>query len=192
MGCDRKVSLFSCLYIVSIHAPRVGCDILQQEYNKLLNVSIHAPRVGCDIRDLSVNPHTLVSIHAPRVGCDVLIKRINESAFIVSIHAPRVGCDRRSYRYFWFIRCFNPRTPGGVRQSCPLYVLRLFCFNPRTPGGVRQLFPVVAPTRFVSIHAPRAGCDTSPFPTLRAGTVFQSTHPGRGATVPPPSFADGC
>ena len=57
------------------------------------------------------------------------------------------------------------------------------CFNSRTPGGVRRLLDVGLTSLYsVSIHAPREGCDSVhklllPFPLL-----FQFTHPGRGAT----------
>ena len=55
---------------------------------------------------------------------------------------------------------FNPRTPGGVRPG-QLTGFRLFCnFNPRTPGGVRR----------------------PSFVTVRLTSLFQSSHPWRGAT----------
>ena len=83
----------------------------------------------------------------------------------VSIHAPREGCD-------WQYPI--PRRQGGG-------------FNSRTPGGVRQgrgyLFRVYA---LVSIHAPREGCDLYRVLCVSLTRVFQFTHPGRGATPPPP------
>ena len=123
---------------------------------------------------------------------------------------------------------FNPRTPGGVRQSSPRNQIAyssfqsthpgrgattlqfivwtcLFSFNPRTPGGVRRFLESASLNFCVSIHAPRAGCDpiTNLPPVVphvsihapRAGcdistnvktdnfSKFQSTHPGRGATL---------
>ena len=58
------------------------------------------------------------------------------------------------------------------------------CFNSRTPGGVRHFHVIIG--RYldsVSIHAPREGCD----PNLAKAPVillmFQFTHPGRGATL---------
>ena len=57
---------------------------------------------------------------------------------------------------------FNPRTPGGVRPA--VIVLRVIgrdYFNPRTPGGVRRCNPFI----------------------LALKEVFQSTHPGWGATL---------
>ena len=35
----------------------------------------------------------------------------------------------------------------------------------------------------ISIHAPRAGCDLTPFTSLIPCSLFQSTHPVRGATL---------
>ena len=78
---------------------------------------------------------------------------------------------------------FNPRTPRGVRRPEPQRLKPMSDFNPRTPRGVRP------PTKgimlggfFISIHAPREGCDSRcPQPELPK-TQFQSTHPARGAT----------
>ena len=36
---------------------------------------------------------------------------------------------------------------------------------------------------YISIHAPRAGCDTTPAKSSLSFFLFQSTHPVRGATV---------
>ena len=147
--------------------------------------------------------------------------------------------------------CFNSRTPGGVRLSCPMIELSVkSCFNSRTPGGVRLYFGFIfvlwlrfnsrtpggvrltfantgsaltavsihAPREgcdgacaglgiqeHVSIHAPREGCDylymvsivdavsfNSRTPggvrhynidDFNGDSMFQFTHPGRGATV---------
>ena len=91
---------------------------------------------------------------------------------------PSLSAGRPGRRYF------NPRTPCGVRHYilvCPLIDQKNF--NPRTPCGVRpDSSPVTsAPIKFqsthpvrgatrcaydlhaqrvISIHAPRAGCDT--------------------------------
>ena len=59
-----------------------------------------------------------------------------------------------------------------------------FHFNPRTPGGVRPpAFFSVYPAGHISIHAPRVGCDVYLSSTKRACLLFQSTHPGWGATL---------
>ena len=57
-------------------------------------------------------------------------------------------------------RCFNSRTPGGVRPRSGFASSDLASFNSRTPGGVRQDVPSDDDVDFpVSIHAPREGCD---------------------------------
>ena len=102
---------------------------------------------------------------------------------------------------------FNSRTPGGVRPSghtchthtsivsihapregCDLFVAdksnTFFRFNSRTPGGVRpQGREIPYQDCQVSIHAPREGCDVPPLSIPICTTMFQFTHPGRGATV---------
>ena len=42
---------------------------------------------------------------------------------------------------------------------------------------------------FVSIHAPREGCDLSVLPVMCHSVLFQFTHPGRGATSLRPPLA---
>ena len=101
---------------------------------------------------------------------------------------------------------FNSRTPGGVRHLLAVcHLLISACFNSRTPGGVRLawtrlrsgrgLFQFTHPGRgatpsgmpstlyqYVSIHAPREGCDERYHQHLTNDIGFQFTHPGRGAT----------
>ena len=101
---------------------------------------------------------------------------------------------------------FNSRTPGGVRRVIMSSSDNSAGFNSRTPGGVRpdNLTSMVS-NAYVSIHAPREGCDGARSSSLldqphvsihapregcdlRRKTLarfmiwFQFTHPGRGAT----------
>ena len=56
-------------------------------------------------------------------------------------------------------------------------------FNPRTPGGVRRCARNQSITfPFISIHAPRVGCDVICYCINKERQTFQSTHPGWGAT----------
>ena len=102
-----------------------------------------------------------VSIHAPREGCDLLVEPLRLVP-IVSIHAPREGCDRSIPIVSFWEKCFNSRTPGGVRQNVLL----------RTTHRT-----------VVSIHAPREGCDIHLDGRVERLVKFQFTHPGRGATA---------
>ena len=80
---------------------------------------------------------------------------------VVSIHAPRVGCDMGDgdCPHCGGVSIHAPRVGcDSVHRS----VYRsICCFNPRTPGGVRPHISTI-PIR---------------------GNMFQSTHPGWGATV---------
>ena len=79
---------------------------------------------------------------------------------------------------------FNPRPPRGVRHFNPRHVADVVHdFNPRTPRGVRpRNAPFSSRRREISIHAPREGCDKIDCATCIGFSIFQSTHPARGAT----------
>ena len=79
---------------------------------------------------------------------------------------------------------FNPRTPRGVRHIIAILLSgSMDDFNPRTPRGVRRLgFQGVSVCLVISIHAPREGCDSSRATKIPLTSIFQSTHPARGAT----------
>ena len=105
----------------------------------------------------------IVSIHAPRAGCDRLAWSFTSRNISFNPRTPG-GVRPYGYRYPCYPRSFNPRTPGGVRPRAVVLPYTLRRFNPRTPGGVRR-----PGTQKRSLHL-----------------LFQSTHPGRGAT--PNSF----
>ena len=124
----------------------------------------------------------------------------------ISIHAPHAGCDGHGPTEARSRSDFNPRTPCGVRPSSYSAISSPPYFNPRTPCGVR---PAVRKEEgrldAISIHAPHAGCDSlggcksrfrryfnprTPcgvrhivFMRVNGESIFQSTHPMRGATV---------
>ncbi len=78
----------------------------------------------------------------------------------ISIHAPRVGCDTNHSRRILNAFHFNPRTPCGVRHNFLPRHPRRSNFNPRTPCGVRRRsYFALFPTRTISTHATRVGCD---------------------------------
>ena len=78
---------------------------------------------------------------------------------------------------------FNPRTPCGVRPSVFSSGFHIPHFNPRTPCGVRHLQDDdVRDGQEISIHAPHAGCDAGKTMREIIVSLFQSTHPMRGAT----------
>ena len=80
---------------------------------------------------------SIVSIHAPRAGCDYRWCRRLLVRCSVSIHAPRAGCDLMLVLINSSPRCFNSRTPCGVRLTILIITRNISSFNSRTPCGVR-------------------------------------------------------
>ena len=119
---------------------------------------------------------------------------------------PGRGATRGLLRRVLRTRCFNSRTPGGVRLSAGMLVpclVRVSIHAPRE-GCDEYVSAKVEAICNVSIHAPREGCDIASTPSACSlisfnsrtpGGVrqveaicsefmrwFQFTHPGRGAT----------
>ncbi len=149
----------------------------------------------------------MISIHAPRVGCDqIFATGVISSLPFQSTH-PAWGATRRQAKQRPKRRRFQSTHPAwgatGVRRvefDIPID------FNPRTPRGVRRqvnarqvgarLFQSTHPAwgatttneyghgvDYISIHAPRVGCDALAIGALAWALVFQSTHPAWGATI---------
>ena len=110
-------------------------------------------------------------------------KRIRQNSGFQSTH-PLRGATHGKFGALLFGIDFNPRTPCGVRRCGEVkYNEAVRNFNPRTPCGVRPArFGDYTEERMISIHAPLAGCDCIWSPLLVFVSVFQSTHPLRGAT----------
>ena len=176
---------------ISIHAPRAGCDpggltdiYKQDDFN---------PRTPCGVRQVVLliystcvifqsthpvrgatpwgrnwRPVPRISIHAPRAGCDDALAVRCVMAPGISIHAPRAGCDLRRPGDCHCKPDFNPRTPCGVRLESLLSLSIILPFQSTHPvrGATRKVHPADA-YESISIHAPRAGCDSgycSPIP----------------------------
>ena len=79
---------------------------------------------------------------------------------------------------------FDPHTPCGVRQGSSIAITARGHFNPRTPCGVRQRTSDLCSTAslFQSTHPLRGATHALCRATIRADQ-FQSPHPLRGATV---------
>ena len=99
---------------------------------------------------------------------------------MVSIHAPRVGCDIScKIKISRLTQSFNPRTPGGVRHAYAIEKLLTLMFQSTHPGwGATFALRIISYFKFVSIHAPRVGCDNK----LRLSSVgissFNPRTPG--------------
>ena len=106
---------------VSIHAPRVGCDTGQSS-SAWIRTSFN-PRTPCGVRredwDARKGIVGFQSTH-PVWGATEIEQAFSDT-LVVSIHAPRVGCDNRCPQFVIRARCFNPRTPCGVRPGTAKY-----------------------------------------------------------------------
>ena len=193
---------------VSIHAPRAGCDRARPARRGRQDVSIHAPRAGCDSEFLyGVAATVSVSIHAPRAGCDSSKASVLSPTSLFQFTHPVRGATHNAYRRVSRPRCFNSRTPCGVRLVSARLSASAAVFQFTHPvRGATSLLSSLFTRSTVSIHAPRAGCDiaieiksvvenrfNSRTPCgVRLGGLsclgvkdgFQFTHPVRGATRP--------
>ena len=149
----------------------------------VIAISIHAPLAGCDhglhhhrARRRHFNPRTPCGVRRPQ-------RRERRAAKNISIHAPLAGCDLRPLQ--------PPAAPRSFQSTHPL--------RGATRHILRESFD-----RSISIHAPLAGCDMDRRmrgrdyrnfnPRTPCGvrlavrllpvpiSIFQSTHPLRGAT----------
>ena len=174
-----------------------------------ISISIHAPREGCDIEQpgiglghLNFNPRTPRGVRPeaavfwpaipwnfnPRTprGVRLCTSDVPEiSAYAISIHAPREGCDIMLTNITTQRIHFNPRTPRGVRPGAGY------------SGGGQPIFQSTHPARgatwcwlfgwrsaYISIHAPREGCDFQPGINEPAAEYFNPRTP-RGVRLQP-------
>ena len=103
-----------------------------------------------------------ISIHVPLAGSDI----VHQFGFVdrlISIHSPLAGSDPRTRPSSTRTTYFNPRSPCGER-----------------PDARKHVFEHVA----ISIHTPLAGSDVARALGMVNVTLFQSTLPLRGATIP--------
>ena len=119
-----------------------------------------------------------VSIHAPREGCDGWMlkdRALSEFQFTHPGRGATVLC-----RAATLLSCsFNSRTPGGVRLGFALNLDALDLFQFTHPGrGATVLNAAYCPYCYVSIHAPREGCDSLSPVRLTVGASFNSRTPG--------------
>ena len=128
----RVVATSTRLLFQSTHPVR-GATVSQWRAKHLLIVSIHAPRAGCDglISILILSGNGFQSTHPVR-GATISASSIWRCAS-VSIHAPRAGCDHRCSYIGGGGKCFNPRTPCGVRRVRPLARMTTCLFQSTHP-----------------------------------------------------------
>ena len=183
----------------STHPVR-GATFTEQARSVIIYISIHAPRAGCDILEGIEYATESISIHAPRAGCDAVILAFTRLLFYFN---PRTPCGVRpclnepqqsteTFQSTHPVRGATisqiPTVPTALFQSTHpvrgatasrLTILSSVSdFNPRTPCGVRRNHARAGRgNAVISIHAPRAGCDSSSKPQARL--LFISIHAPR-------------
>ena len=126
-----------------------------------------------------------VSIHAPWEGCDEFPSEFPNSTHLFQFTHPGKGATHTFFRLLSVTSEFQFTHPGkGATAGRCNFLALLLCFNSRTLGRVRRTCTSIhGLTTTVSIHAPWEGCDLSACANLSTESVFQFTHPGKGATV---------
>ena len=131
-----------------------------------------------------------------------------QSVKAISIHAPCTGSDYVEPSGLAVHTNFNPRSPHGERPAgSPPAMVSASYFNPRSPHGERHSsapantsppgisihtprtgsdYTALLPpsSQWISIHAPRTGSDVCDSVLNSVDSLFQSTLPARGATIP--------
>ena len=124
------------------------------------------------------NSRTLGRVR-PTFGCNFLARSMFQFTH------PGRGATGIGFQHLALTREFQFTHPGrGATRTLARHSSWRRCFNSRTPGGVRpyHTYPLIS-TASVSIHAPREGCDVNKSSIANRKNKFQFTHPGRGATL---------
>ena len=161
-GATSDTVILEYLYDVSIHAPREGCDpssgespLALEGFNSRTPGGVRLQRQAICVTSRSFNSRTPGGVRRGD-GYERL------RALPVSIHAPREGCDLGDFfgaTTSLLVSIHAPREGCDLRRASRSTTTG--CFNSRTPGGVR----------LVSVSVDYAI------------SMFQFTHPGRGATT---------
>ena len=167
--------------------PRTPCGVRLHNHKDFELISNNFnPRTPCGVRRPGRHPRPStrkISIHAPRVGCD--------DASGMSITQP---LQFQSTHPVWGATpppCHRLRTSSRFQSTHPVWGATWAPLPTRYPRYISIHAPrvgcdlIVRPSEFshlISIHAPRVGCDSSLFSPSSSGIGFQSTHPVWGAT----------
>ena len=123
-------------------------------------ISIHAPREGCDVGAwASVSAPSLISIHAPREGCDQWRPASPSSEIYLNPPTPR-GVRPPLTSLFMVTKIFQSTHParGATFEQMEERITELFqSTHPARGATLWCRFEI--PSRDISIHAPREGCD---------------------------------
>ena len=144
------------------------------------------PRTPCGVRLRRWPPCGWSRYFNPRTPCGVRLALALDGREIlhISIHAPLAGCDKEITAEILAIGISIHAPLAGCDCSSLSASSTQPNFNPRTPCGVRPVAstPSCAPSVFQSTHPLRGA--TAETMLTNGCVIFQSTHPLRGATRP--------
>ena len=146
--------------------PRAPCGARLLPFFLAISSYNFNPRAPCGARLSDTKGHFAChSNFNPRAPCGARQqgRKKEHKKEQISIHAPRAGRDNTQEGGFKSRRDFNPRAPCGARPTKDVKAMgRLLYFNPRAPCGARPAERTGQRlNRLISIHAPRAGRDST-------------------------------
>ena len=172
-GATQLADELGCDLVISIHAPRAGCDAYLEPTTAVTTQfqSTHPVRGATQTALVFMY---LENYFNPRTPCGV---RLNVSSvrgspdIFQSTHPVRGATFMHQYVYNHVIRFQSTHPVRGATCNRKAHHGLPRNFNPRTPCGVRLWVADENCTlAIISIHAPRAGCDTlCPVPQSEAG-----------------------
>ena len=186
---------------VSIHAAQAGCDRGPQRLLTEIGVSIHAAQAGCDLLFCFYNGKALLFqfTQPKRAATDTLMISCHHVKF--QFTQPKRAATRTNTRHNKGFKCFNSRSPSGLRQkkqgkdfdmlNVSIHAAQAGCdnisvliksskvgFNSRSPSGLRHnSIELCIQLHNVSIHAAQAGCDVTQQCWILVTPCFNSRSP---------------
>ena len=170
--------------LVSIHALLAECDFFNSI--SVLYFQCFNPRTPCGVRPIHEDgeltgfmfqsTHSLRSATRPALSFEAWAKQFQ------STHSLRSATSRLLFIRL-YKKCFNPRTPCGVRPNLTSYTPAMRGFQSTHSLRSATWSTLKSGASFpVSIHALLAECDGCPGPRISWLYRFQSTHSLRSAT----------
>ena len=180
MGCDiNALAGCSVIQLFQFTHPVWGATDPQEPEEVTTTVSIHAPRVGCDCSAM------YSSSRVPRFQFTHPVWGATSCFFIFDCFGlqfqfthPVWGATRLSRWWCTLVWSFNSRTPCGVRPITSLFhdYREMFQFTHPVWGATNTICSKCG-KEYVSIHAPRVGCDSSIAFSSSAPFSFNSRTP---------------
>ena len=163
---------------ISIHAPHAGSDsACSRDASKPSNFNPRSPCGERLLRHGLAIAASLISIHAPHAGSDQGWAP-GRCWHDISIHAPHAGSDEAVESEWEAGHNFNPRSPCGERPGPSLPQERWRKFQSTLPmRGATSTKYLIERQRYISIHAPHAGSDTSPLSCFSIAKNFNPRSP---------------